>query len=487
MNISQSENFYKKSGFILFLILSVFFFKGVFLAILRPIFVGQDEARHYNSIQYLTEPAKKDWEIIQKQMEEKDRDNFETYNFSEEIKNTATLTNNNLLRSSISNTIIFSKDYIGKNENEINQNNLPPINKFYPPDIVNGSLYHKTASFIEKILENQNIFFRYYTIRIFSVFLGTLAILFAYLIAKNMGFSEKNSLLLTTIISFHPKLSEYFSNINYDVLMIPMFFLFTLGGILALKNGLGWKNLAIMFFAALIGFKAKGSGIVLFGILALLFLYFINEKIKAKEKKFRYAFYAFFAIALVLLFAYFKKFMPFEDRSILQTFSSLFKYLGATMTVGRFLASANTYWGALSWTNSFFLDKVTYLIWLIQFFAFAGLGLFFFSKKEKPAYLPEKKYIVFLLIIIFALQIGIRSFDWRIFSKCDCFALGLPGRYFLPNLASHIILVFVGLGMLFHYFKKQHYFDTALKTGLIFMFSITTYLIFNVIMYRFYL
>lgn len=491
MNKTQHKEFYKKPVFLLFLILVVFFLKGVFLATLRPIFVGQDETRHYNSIQYLAEPKEKNWEIIQEKMEEKDRDNLETYNFSEEIKNTADLTNNNLLRSSISNTIIFSENYTGKNEKEIEQNNPPPINKFYPPDIVNGSLYHKTNSFIEKILADQSILIRYYSIRIFSVFLGALAIFFSFLIAKNIGFSEKNSLLLAATISFHPKLSEYFSNINYDTMMIPMFFLFTLGGILTLKNGLNWKNLGIMFFASLIGFKTKATASMLFAVFSFLLLYFLHKKIEGKGKNIRSAFYAFFAIISILLFLYFRKFMPVENHSVFQIFSSLFEYLGSTITLGRFLASANTYWGSLSWTNSFFLDKITYAIWFVQFFAFAGLGLFLFSKKEIASrwvvYLPEKKYIVFLLVMIFILQIGIRAYDWRIFDQCHCFTLGLPGRYFLPNLAAHIILVFTGLGTLFSYFKKEHYFDIALKIGLIFMFSVTTYLIFNVILFRFYL
>ena len=61
--------FYKNPTFVLILILGVFFLKGVFLATIFPIFGGQDESRHYNTIQYLAEPAEKTWEHTQSQAE----------------------------------------------------------------------------------------------------------------------------------------------------------------------------------------------------------------------------------------------------------------------------------------------------------------------------------------------------------------------------------------------------------------------------------
>jgi len=487
MNKSQLKNFCKKSRFILFLILLVFFLKGVLLATLHPIFDGQDEARHYNTVQYLAEPKEKNWDIST-DLPEHNRNNFETYRFSEEIKKTATLANNDVLRTDIFNTIIFSDDYNGINETEINQKNLQPINKTYPPDVVSGAIfYHKVATVIEKIFTNQSILVRFYLIRILSVLFGTMAVLFSYWIIKNIGFSEKHSLLLTVIIAFQPKFSDYLSNINYDALTILMFFLFTLGGVLMLKKGLNWKNFILMLFSSFIAFKTKGTGVVLFGMLALMLLYFFHQKIENKQNYLKKSFYIIFTAILVILFLYFKRFLPLGNRSILQIILSLFEYLGATLTVGKFMASANTYWGALSWVNNPILDKAIYIIWFIQAFAIAGLGLFFFSKQAKPKYLPEKKYIIFLLVITLALQIGVRAYDWKIFSSCNCFALGLPGRYFLPNLTSHIILVFVGLGTIFSYFKKENYFNNALKIGIIAMSSLSLYLIFNLIIYRFYL
>jgi hypothetical protein len=65
-------------------------------------------------------------------------------------------------------------------------------------------------------------------------------------------------------------------------------------------------------------------------------------------------------------------------------------------------------------------------------------------------------------------------------------SLGTPGRYFLPNLASHILLVGAGLGALLASFKKEKYFETTLLTLLIGMFAFMMYLTFDVIILRFY-
>jgi hypothetical protein len=115
----------------------------------------------------------------------------------------------------------------------------------------------------------------------------------------------------------------------------------------------------------------------------------------------------------------------------------------------------------------------------------AGIGLIYFlASKKRPEFLPDKKYVIFLIAMVIALQLGIRTADWKIFMSSDNLDLGTPGRYFLPNLASHIILLFVGLGA---FLRKERYFQYSLIIGLILMFSFSMYLTFNVIIPRYYL
>ncbi len=479
--------FVRNPKVLLVLVLSVFFLKGVFLATVEPIFDGQDEARHYNSIQYSAHQSN-----IDSSMEKRRTDNkklsFLDYNFSEEILNAGTLAGIDALRSDSFNTTDYSSSYNGKNETQLNSQDWKPINYFDPPDIVYGSFYHSLTAKIEKSFASQNILVRFFLIRIFSVLLGTLAVLLTYLIAKTIGFSTKHALILATILSFQPKFSMYFTNINYDVLLIPMFFLFTWAGTLALKKGLDWKNVSLFAFSIVVAVLTKPTGFILFVPLAFLLAWLAFEKIKIRDQKTQRLAVAFGLIAFAVLAFLLKTHLPNNSHaSFAQTLSSVDRYLVKSLTIGRFGLSSRTYWGTLDWTNTWLLSNITNFIWIIQFFAFLGLGFFFFSKDKPSEFLPAKKFVVFLIGLIVALQLGIRAADWSIFSNTGSLDLGTPGRYFLPNLASHLILVFTGLGALLSHFKKERFFNHVLLAGLLGMFAFVMYLIFDVIIYRFYL
>lgn len=480
------KKFIKKPSFILAVILAAFFLKGVFIAVVFPIFTGQDEARHYNTVQFLAEPEEKTWEITKKKYI-RDKESILDYNFSREIRETGLAADFDIVRHSLFDTVRFSDGYDGANEAEINSEKWKPYNYLYPPDTAGKSLYHILASFIEKLFASQSIFVRFYLIRIFSVLVGTLTILLSYFIAKNVGFRPQESLILTAIVAFQPKLSIYTTNINYDALLIPLFSLFTYGAILSLKDNLNWKNICLMIAAIVLGFYTKGTALVLLPVFAGLVLFHLYKKFGKEKNIFSYL----SAILLLFIFIFLAfrasghslgRLLPFKG-NVAETVSSLKSYLDKSLTSGRFGLSSRTYWGSLGWEDNWFSNNFTDIVWSIELVAAAGLIWFLFSKK-KPDFLPEKKYIIFLMLMIISLQLGIRLFDWRVFTETGSLVLGTPGRYFLPNLTAHIILVFTGLGMLL---RKENYFRNSLIAGLILMFSFCMYLIFNVVLPRYYL
>ena len=486
--------FCQKPNFLLGLILLAFFLKGLLLVSAFPIFGGQDESRHYNTIQYLSEPKEKTWPITvqskeqaKEQREEQDKDDLATYRYSEEIQNTATATDTDALRGDIFNTIAFSENSIGLNENEITARSWKPYNFVSPADMVGGTvLYHKLGTLIEKAFATESILVRFYLIRIFSVLLGTFVILLAYLTAKKMGFSARHSLLLTAIISFQPKFSFYYANINYDMLLILMFALFTYAGVLTLKDGPNWKNIALLVFSIFISRATKPTGTILLVAFIFLLAYLFYKKFETRVKS-QVSPYFILAIAISVAIAFALITLSPDLTNLGEILTATGAYLGKSFTLGRLALSARTYWGTLSWTNSFFMDYIINFIWLVEFFSLIGLSFFFFGKNEKPKFLPEKKYLVFLVGMIVALQLGIRVADWSIFQTLGKLEIGAPGRYFLPNLTAHIILVFSGLGMLFTRAKKETYFDNSLLLGAILMLAFSLYLIFDVIIFRFYL
>lgn len=494
----QSLTFWKKPSVILALILIIFFLKGVFLATLFPIFGGQDEARHYNTIQYLSEP-----EDIQKELRanqknyKREKDNSETYRFSEEIKKTSKAADKDILQGDIFNTIVFSNTFDGINEEQINQKLWPPINYDKNPDITARNLqklYHILGSFIEKTFSNENILVRFNLIRIFSVLLAVLVILISYFIAKNIGLSSKASLIITAIIAFQPRFSIYTMNINYAPLLFVAFALFTLGGILYLKKGFNWKNALLLITSVIVGFFTKGTAFVLAGMLIFLIAFEIIKRLKKYSRHIKYWAVLFFIIASILIVAIFYKYLPFASaNSISEIFSSLIKYAGKSLSWGRFVFSAQAYWGAIGWVDNWFMKNIINIIWVIQTFSAIGIAILLFSKK-KPEFLPEKKYIIFLLAIIIALQMGVRIADWSSFYKLGRIDLGMPGRYFIPNLTAHIILVFIGIGALiekacsrFKFSNGEKYFEISLIAGLVLMMAFMFYMIFDVIVLRYYL
>lgn len=448
----------KGPSFVVSLILVVFFFKGVFLSALQPIFVGQDEARHYNTVQYLAEPKETKVTIGKIPVAEtRDNNDLSTYRYSEEIKGTATATDTNILRSDLYNTIKFSDDENGLNEAEIMKMQWPAINLDTPDIASSNSLYHKTASLIETFFAHQTILVRFYLIRIFSVLLATFAVFFFYLTTKTIGFSEKHALILTAILSFHPKFTFYSTNINYDALLIPAFFLFVYASTLTLKKGLHWKNLLLLLLSTVIAFETKATGYVLVIVFICLLAYFLFEKVRTYNKRVRSIAYTLSVIACFgIAFSLILHQTILGSHSLGQTVNTLQNYLSKTLSLGMFLSPSTTYWGILSWVNSWSLTNATNVILVVQILAVLGLVLLFFSKREFPKFLPEKKYILFLIGMTAALQLGIRFADWTIFDRYGIIGLGTPGRYFIPNLPAHILLTFIGLGVLLTYFKKKN-------------------------------
>jgi hypothetical protein len=482
------------SKYLLILILAVFFLKGVFLATLYPIFGGQDEARHYSGVQYLAEPHDigsdrlKDPRSSDNTLVEKD--NFDSYNFSEEIQKTARATDTRILRGEMFNTIGFSGSYDGRNEMEIDAKRWKPYNYYEHPDVAGASsLYHRLASVIERFFSEQSILVRFYLIRIFSVLLGALAVFLAYRIAQTIGFAEKHALILAAIIAFQPKFSSYFTNINYDVLLIPMFFLFTLAGVLVLKDGLNWKNSAFLAFAITGAIFTKATGYILVVAALGLVAYLLYEKVKLRERQVRNRAYAAVALMTLAVASYIYTHFLVSTQSLGQTIGSIGDYLSRTITFGKFVMPSDTYWGTLSWVRSPVLDNTTNFLLIVELAALVGLGIYFFSKKfTSPDSLPKKKYVLFLIGMVVLLELGIRVADWHVFSGSGSmrYSLGTPGRYFLPNLSAHILLIATGLGALLVRFKKEHWFETTLLSGLILMFALNLYLIFDVIILRFY-
>lgn len=483
--------------FLLVLLLITFFSKGVFLTVIQPIFTGQDEARHYNSIQLIVTPSSVSPEGVYPPIEKQNKDDLSTYRFSEEIRETARATDSHLLRANNFNTMYFSDSREGLRESEIDSSSWSKMNYAYgnySPDAVRNTVfYHQLASMFERAFSDESIFTRFYLIRIFSALLGTLAIFLAYLTARTIGFSSTTSLITTALIAFQPKFSLYSSQINYDTLLIPLFFLFTYATARVVRSGFTSINLALLIGAILPAILTKATGALLSVVLLCLILAWAYPKFtQLHNRRLRFTFIgALLLLSLGSIVFLYQHFYGAEG-SLVQKLSTLPTYLSKTLTWNKVIWPSETYWGMIGWTKSGVMQYATTLIFIIEWAAVAGLTLLFFAKclKENyPSFLPTKKQLLFLIIMMAVLQIGVRFADWNVYVSLDekmSMSLGTPGRYFLPALLVHILLITSGLGALLAYFKRERYFNPVLLGLLILMVGLMLHTIFNAIIFRYY-
>jgi hypothetical protein len=214
-----------------------------------------------------------------------------------------------------------------------------------------------------------------------------------------------------------------------------------------------------------------------------------NKKKSGNDKKKR--FFAYLAVATIIMaglafFAIPKTYLVgitnFNANSKFSSpLESIGKYLGKTMDMGEFRESSISYWGNFGWLDApipgWMLSAINwieivgfgvvlmYLLvpilkkknWIPAFAGMttrgAGIQRLLSSwipgqaRDDKTGWVPERKYLVFFLGMILALQVAIRFYDWRVFDATGQVLIGQPGRYFLPNLVGHLVIVSVGLGL----------------------------------------
>ena len=490
--------FLKAPKFILLLILAVFLLKGAFLSIIFPFFQAPDEQLHYATIQQRAEPREKTWPI-EKGTDGANGIDISTYHFSEETIKSAQATEFDGVKFQKENTQEFSQSAVGLNENKIIGNNWKRYIDISPSNTAGTlSVYYSLGTKIEQILSDQSILTRLFSARLLSVIMGALVVLLAYLTARKINLSKENSLIVATLVAFQPMFSVSASQVNIDIALILAFSFYIFFSVWMLRNGMNWKNLVLFPLSLLLAFYSKGPGIVLFAITPFLFGYLMYKRFNISPKK-------FFLYASISAFALFVIIFSFVPKSYLigitnfnatskfdSPIKSLTKYIDKTINTTSILRTEKSYWGNFGWLDTPISSTAIDIIFFIEMVASIGLILYFIPKRflkkfgitETKDFLPEKKFILFFVGTVIALQLAIRFFDWRIFDVYGKILIGQPGRYFLPNIIPHIILIVSGLGF-FTRNKKQ--FDILLKTLLVLIVLLSLYSIINVIIPRYYL
>lgn len=475
----------KKSKLLLFLLVAFSLKQIIFVAVL-PTFQGPDEPAHYSTVQYYAESQEtKDFVAQQKKPPKSDSP---TFDFSEEIVKTKELIEADKISFSASQTQFFTPDSKGKFEQEIKTSKWDKFIPFANPKIVSGVPgYYFIPSLIEKALSNFNIFTRFFAERIFSVFLGLLIVLLTYLIARKIGWDEKISVLVSTLVAFQPMFSQSSAIINYDIMLIFAFTLFIYGAVWSLKDGLNWTNAAIMLLATALGIITKAPAIVLGLTLFALAIYFVKKYLKIRNNYFITGTIIITILGLIILENvapgnYLNMLIRGNDSHFNSFFQSVSEYI--SVTLARWNWSELSYWGNFGWLDTRAPDWIVGWAHLVEIVSIAGLIAYFVFPQKIPEFLPQRKLTLFFLLIFFALQFAIRFADWNHFDNTGKIGIGTYGRYFLPVITAQFILILIGLGMLA---RKYLIWKNILKVSALSMILLWIYSLLIIIIPRYYL
>jgi len=489
MESNQTDSLSQRPVFWLIIVIAIFFLKGVFLSVLLPLFQGPDEQTHYATIQYLSESKEKSWPIVTKKSIP-EKNNIATYHFSQEIIKSAQITQFDEIISQRENTQEFSNSIQGLDENELLENHWKRYIDIYPVNTSGySSFYYSVASALEKSFPDQSILFRFFMIRLISVFLGVAIVWLCYLTTRKIGLSSMQSLTIATLIAFQPMFSATAAIVNIDISLIFSFSLFTYASVSLLKDSFRLMHILLLFFSLVLAFFSKGPGIVLFIIVQPLLVYLAYKHFKVNPRKFFWFIFLGVSVVIGSFFLAVPKdyLISLTNLGAISKFNSpaesLSKYIEKTTAFGALKDMHASYWGNFGWLDTKIPSAVLDVIWIVEIISLLGIILFIFSKK-KIEYLPNKKFILFSIGILAALQLAIRFYDWRVFDTTGKIIIGTPGRYFLPNIIPHILLVVTGLGF---FTKNEKQFNVLIKVLAILMILLSLYSIFDVIIPRYYL
>lgn len=489
MTTGQATTQEVEKWFVWIPLVGLFLILGTWLALLIPFFQGPDEQVHYATLQRWAEPDEKTWPIIEDSRLNQS-DDIRSYHFSEEVRETAHRLQFDELKWQPTNTQSFSMNQVGQREVEVVGNSWKRYVDVYPANTSGTwSLYYWLGSDIEQFLVNQSILDRIFFARLFSLCIGALTVLVAFMIVRRLGWSPVPATLFASLIAFQPMFLATSTVINIDILLVFAFSLFFYGAVFWITDGLTIKSISIALAAVLIGVFTKGPGIVLIGLLVVLLLFSGYRRCRARcQNLIPYCLLA--GSAIVSLFFLLtpahilSNFLHLGSASVFSgPIESIGAYLEKTFTSGAIIWTTMTYWGSFGWLDTNLPESIVSFILATEIVSIFGLIWFFFDKNP-PQFLPNKQTLLFTLVSLIFLQLAIRFFDWRIFDTTGKILIGTPGRYFLPNIIPHFLLIVSGLG---YFTRTKESFRKLLLALSICFFTLTLYALWFIILPRYYL
>jgi len=422
-------------------------FNSLFWSFLVPLWHFPDEQAHFAHVAFIAEGNDLDRHGRYSDMNE------EIYRSLEILGTKRDEFGNNKFTFHPEYRLPYSQTLIGPEEAMIN--NLPQESRknlsiresaYYP------HFYYQISAGIYRLFYQQNLFIRVFSLRLFWLLAHWLMIYLVYRIAEQV-FGKRHLLVLTATVltAMQPMLSFVSSGVTSDNLHNLLFTAVIWFGLSIIeRNRLSdWIGLAFVF----------GLGIInkpQFGIaLAVILPVIIYRLIKTPKQTIKQLLVLPLAVLLALILA------PARTKHLLEIlFSGSLPYLSAeknlvlpdyrlithaVWTIKHTIAEVIPwYWGVFNWLGVVLPRWVNRV--LMRLLLAAGLGLVIYLVRVirrrrlemadvKISFIAWTAIIYYLLLLIW---------DWN-FTRENGFPFGFQGRYYFPVIASHMILLVLGI------------------------------------------
>jgi hypothetical protein len=431
---------------VVFWLLLASFFKQILWMGLTPVWHFPDEEAHFAQIQNTAEFGLNYPEITSHEIAVSDR--LLNLNHNENRVNLF------ILDSSFK--INYSDSLKGMHEDELNSldRSFSPSSEIklittYP------FLYYWLSGQIYRPVKEASLIDRVFIMRFIAVVISLATVYICFKIGELIfGKNSPWAAGLAFLISFQPMFSYMGAAINSDGLHIFWITLLIYGCLLQLKNS-SVKAWGIITISLALGMITKQQ--MLIGVIAVLpILILALKKIKTTKNNRLFYLLSSGALGLLLFAAYLGNvrwalsFLGIDslETIIKNTLSpDIFKYLGNSF-IRTYREFIPWYWGTFRWVHVNLPRWTNRVQMAILAFSLSGLVIYYvkvyLAQKKALFKTPRFKITSYCLYISFFYYFSILLWDYQHF-KMYGNSFGIQGRYFMPTIAAHMILIMFGL------------------------------------------
>ena len=428
-------------------LLVVVFLKSLAWLALTPIFQVPDEPSHFSIVQYISEIKKRPHPRRQRPTSK------EAFKVSEAVKFNWNITHP-VWQGYQDNWRALLKDIPQVERSEFTRNN-------YLTSLKRPPLYYYLTTPFYLLFSNQSFLFRFFSVRFFSLLLGLLTTLYAFKAAKLFFKNKFISLAVASLVGFQPMLSFIGISAHYDPLAVLISTTFSYYFLNYLKTRQK-QFFRLSLLLSILGLLTKPDLIVLILILGLF-------SFRNKLKPLSIGVLVFFGLSL--LFPLFNRLFSNSNLSIfldkfvylinLNEYSSKAQGLVKLLTSSQILTQLTGYfsqtltdnlaqvfpwyWGVFGWLEKT-MPPVTYQILKVTILLSLVGYLKMFIQKTKLTKFVKKSLVFLISFSLLHLFLVILN-DFITFTSSGQI-FGFQGRYLLPAIFSHMLLLVFGFSKL---------------------------------------